>query len=217
MLRSFPHAVGVHAVLASSYAATGQREPAERHFDAIARDDFGVLPRGINWLTELSLLADAACRLGDKQRAQLVYDALLPYADELAISGGEVGPGAPMSYQRGDLAIVLGEFDHAQAWLRRAREAAQKLNATLLLQFCAIAEARLLFVSARQLDLARELARGVVAFAERTGAAWLRSSALALERDSLALRERMMTERTLRPRSLRALDETFAPASKRPR
>ena len=80
-----------------------------------------------------------------------------------------------------------------------------------------MAEARLLFVSARQVDVARQLAQEVVAFAERSGAAWLRRCALALEQDSLALRERMVTERTLRPRSLRALNDVLAPASKRPR
>jgi tetratricopeptide (TPR) repeat protein len=173
LLASYPQAVGLRTLLASAYATLGRREEAARQFDWVARDDFALLPLDINWLAEMSLLADAAVQLGDLERIKLVYDRLLPYAGEFFFFGGEACPGAPVAFWLGELATSMGRFETAHEYLARARRASERMGATLLLQYCALAEARLLLVSRGDARQAGALLEGVEAFARAHGLRWL--------------------------------------------
>jgi DNA-binding winged helix-turn-helix (wHTH) protein len=198
MFDSTPAAIGLRTVLASANVTTGRFDAGIRHFDAVAEDDFRALPRGINWLTEMSFMADAANHLGDEQRSQRVYDALLPYADEFTFFGGEVCPGMPIAYWLAELSTTLGDYPRAYAWLERARAVCSALSADMLLQYMVMSRARIAFLAtaASAHEAPRALVRSVVSYAESRDLHWLRRCALRVEADCAELRKRKQ-----RPRS----------------
>jgi hypothetical protein len=185
--------IGLRAFLASAYASMRRPDAALQHFDAVAHDDFRALPKGLNWLTEMSFMADAACRLADRPRAQRVYDALLPYASEFTLFGGEVCPGMPLSYWLAELATTLGDYARAEHWLERSDASCKALRADMLLAYSHMARARLLFLStpAAAHEQARAILRGIVGFCEARQLRWLSQLAQGLEAECLQLRKRL--------------------------
>jgi hypothetical protein len=85
------------------------RAELERH----GRHGFVDLPRDGVWLLRLSALAEASVLVGDKRRAEQLYELLLPFGDRFALSYtqqflGSVGARVAM------LARVLGRVDEAE-------------------------------------------------------------------------------------------------------
>jgi hypothetical protein len=140
-------------------------------------------------------MADAACRLGDKRRAQLVYDALVPYADEFAFFGGEVSPGMPMAHWLAELASTVGDYAQARLWLDQASAICAALAADMMQQYVMLAHARLLFLSTPTATHAapRALVRSVVAFCEPRALRWLHGCATILETECSELRKQRST------------------------
>jgi tetratricopeptide (TPR) repeat protein len=85
----------VHAQMA---AELGHEAESRQAFEALATDDFAGLPFQEMWLVTLGFLAEAAAALGDKPRAAILYELLLPYADRVAVSYPEACTGAVARY-----------------------------------------------------------------------------------------------------------------------
>jgi DNA-binding SARP family transcriptional activator len=115
----------------------GRVDEARARFDELAAGNFLDLPRDAEWLFNLSVLADIAVYLGDRQRAEMLYEQLLPYARMNAPFTGEVALGSVSRYlgklacllaRRGDAArhfeVALESNAHSEArpWLARTRE-----------------------------------------------------------------------------------------------
>jgi tetratricopeptide (TPR) repeat protein len=126
--------------------ATSARQELER----FAARDFADLPRDGLWLLHMCALAEACCLVGDERRALVLYELLLPHADDNAVSYTQQ-PFGPVAYRLGKLAALLG----------RNREADRHFGAALarceLLGSRAI-RARILFEYAEALEQRGETA-----------------------------------------------------------
>ncbi len=85
------------------------------------------LVRDYLWLYLVPLRAEVWALLGDRDAARDLHDALVPYADRLAISV-PVGFHGSMRLTLGRLAAVLGDTDAARAHLLEARRVHDELD-----------------------------------------------------------------------------------------
>jgi DNA-binding SARP family transcriptional activator len=98
------------------------RDAEARHrFEELAVNEFEVVPLDQEWLLSLAFLGDVCVLLGDEQRAEVLYDKLLPFADKLATDVHEGSTGA-VARSLGLLADVLGRHDDAVGHLAAAIE-----------------------------------------------------------------------------------------------
>ena len=102
--------------------ALGRDEHARREFDDLARDDFSALPRDGEWLFCLSLMAEVASYLDDRERAATLYRLLAPYANLNALAAGEVASGSVSRY------LGLSGCGHGSGEARRHFEDALEAN-----------------------------------------------------------------------------------------
>jgi DNA-binding SARP family transcriptional activator len=87
-------------VLAHVSARVGRLPDARRSLADFARDDFSALPFDQEWLYGMSLLAETAALLSDRDSASTLYDQLLPWA---ALNAADVAEGF-----RGSVSRYLG-------------------------------------------------------------------------------------------------------------
>jgi DNA-binding SARP family transcriptional activator/tetratricopeptide (TPR) repeat protein len=126
-----PQRAAWRAGLAALLLETGRPDEARAEFDVLARDDFASIPRDGDWMVMASLAADVAAGLGDAQRAAVLYDQLLPYADANVVIGlGAVCLGSTSRYL-GRLARTLGRREHAVGHLRHAVAGNESLQAAV--------------------------------------------------------------------------------------
>jgi DNA-binding SARP family transcriptional activator len=92
--------------------ALGREHEARRAFDQLAEADFAALPRDSEWLFCLSLLAEVAAHLRDRDRAAFLYRLLAPYARMHAMAAGEA-PLGPVARYLGILATTTSRWDEA--------------------------------------------------------------------------------------------------------
>ena len=124
-------------VLVHMVTQLGHVDEARKAFEALAEDDFAEVPFDEEWLVGMTLLAEAACALGDTRRAGVIYELLLPYADRVAVSYAENITGSVARYLgllaatmgRGDVsaghfedALAVNERIGARPWLAHTRE-----------------------------------------------------------------------------------------------
>jgi tetratricopeptide (TPR) repeat protein len=104
----------------------GREDEARRAFGELAAADFAKLPRDGEWLFSLSVLAEAAARLEDGDRAAILYQLLHPYAQLNASTSGAVAVGSVARYLA-ILATTTSRWDDAA----RHFEDALELNARM--------------------------------------------------------------------------------------
>ncbi len=102
------------AALAALYCSMGRELEATREFAALAADDFASLPRDTTWLTGMILLADVCVHLGDRNRAELLYSKLHPYAGRIAVASPLVVLVGPVDLRLGMLAVTLDRYADAE-------------------------------------------------------------------------------------------------------
>jgi len=104
----------------------GRQDAARHAFEELAEADFANLPRDSEWLFSLSVLAEAAERLEDRDRAAILYRLLDPYAGLNASASGACNVGSVARY----LAILASTNSH---WEDAARhfESALEMNARM--------------------------------------------------------------------------------------
>ncbi|MBA2598372.1 MAG: hypothetical protein H0V00_17255, partial [Chloroflexia bacterium] len=103
-------------------AESDRAEDARSLFEAFASQDFADLPKDSYWLATFVLLADICVLLGDRKRAAMLNELLLPYAARNAAAGSGAMFFGAVSYYLGLLATLLSRwndatrhFDHALA------------------------------------------------------------------------------------------------------
>jgi DNA-binding SARP family transcriptional activator len=102
--RSFP------CLLALLRCELGREDEARRTFEELAAEDFAWLPRDSEWLFCLSVLAEVAEHLNDRERAAVLHRLLLPYGRLNALSAGELAVGSVARYL-GILASTGSQWD----------------------------------------------------------------------------------------------------------
>ena len=104
----------------------GRRLDEDSLEDAAA--DLVKLPRDSEWLFSLSVLAEVAAHLQDRDRAAILYGLLLPYARLNASNSGVGGIGSVSRYL-GILASTMSRWDDAQSHFEDALAMNERMGA----------------------------------------------------------------------------------------
>ena len=100
------------SALAWARAESGDLAGAASHLDALVEQGFEQMPRNLEWFPTVGGLAIVRHRVGDVERAALLYELLLPYTDRNCAAGQSAFYGA-VSYHLGTLAATIGRADDA--------------------------------------------------------------------------------------------------------
>jgi DNA-binding SARP family transcriptional activator/tetratricopeptide (TPR) repeat protein len=145
-----PNRPAWRAGLATLLCETGRSDEAHAELEVVARAGLETIPLDGDWMIAITLLADVATALNDTERAELVYELLLPFGQANVVIGlGAVCLG-PTSRYLGRLALTMGRRADALEQLRQAIEANTALGAPVHLAHT-------------QLDLAHALGPGAQA------------------------------------------------------
>jgi class 3 adenylate cyclase/tetratricopeptide (TPR) repeat protein len=105
----------------------GFRDAARKTFDDLAAGGF-AFPVDAKYSLTLSYLVEVCARLGDAERAELLYDRLLPYRDLAIIANPTVCCGSAGRFL-GTLARVLGDWAAAEENFAAALDMDERLQA----------------------------------------------------------------------------------------
>ena len=99
--------------LAVIYSELGLMTDARAEFENLARHDFADLPRDFVWMGTMTYLVDICTFLGDKARADTLYQILLPFAGCNVVVGNASACYGALSRYLGALATTLERWDDA--------------------------------------------------------------------------------------------------------
>jgi AAA ATPase domain len=91
-------------------AELGDEEAARSELERHAGNDFDDLPRDGLWVLHVCSLAEACVLVGDRTRAERLYELLLPHPDDNAVSYTQQ-PFGPVALRLGKLAAMLGRWN----------------------------------------------------------------------------------------------------------
>jgi tetratricopeptide (TPR) repeat protein len=106
----------------------GREADARSGFEELARPDFRTLPRDIEWIFCLSVLAEVTACIRDRDRAATLYGLLLPYARLNAVAAAAVAVGSVARYL-GILATTTLQWDDAARHFKNALEMNERMGA----------------------------------------------------------------------------------------
>jgi predicted ATPase len=115
--------------LALIYSELDDRAAAREAFEQLAEGDFSSIPRDSLYLTCLSYLGDVCAYLEDKGRAAVLYEMLLPYAEQAVVVGMSITCNGAASRILGRLAAVQEAWEAAEAHFEHAIELNTRLTA----------------------------------------------------------------------------------------
>jgi len=102
--------------LAFALSEADELDEAAELFSELARDDFAVVPRDLNWLVTMQLLGLIALTLDDRERGRVILDALRPFAHLDATHGSGYASYGPVARVAASLAARQGDHDEAESW-----------------------------------------------------------------------------------------------------
>ena len=106
--------------LALACADVGDLQEARKQFDIIADDNFSAIAQDSLRQTCLCYLAEVCDVLGDAERAEELYDMLLPYAELVLVVGNATACLGATARYLGQLATVMERYDDAGEHFRFA-------------------------------------------------------------------------------------------------
>jgi len=130
--------------IAMRQAASGRMEEARREFESIAANDFADVARDMMWLFQMSRLCGLTVLFGDRRRARILYDLLLPYADRYVVVGGLTAGRGAISGLLGELATVLSRYEEAEEHFESALETNTRMRAWIFVAHVQHGYARML-------------------------------------------------------------------------
>lgn len=80
-IERYPSLIAWRAVLPLAHLAAGNRAQAAAEFDRLAGDDCAAIPRDMFWFAAVCVLAETCSLLGDRARAEMLYELLVPYRE----------------------------------------------------------------------------------------------------------------------------------------
>jgi hypothetical protein len=116
------------SLLARLQSEVGNDAAARDMLESLARNDWAAIPRNVEWLLAVCLVAETAWLLGDHEHASQLYDLLAPYAPLVAVSPHFFSIGSVSRYV-GILAAVLSRLDEAAHRLEGAAAANARIGA----------------------------------------------------------------------------------------
>jgi tetratricopeptide (TPR) repeat protein len=166
--------------LADLLQQAGLDADARAVYEQLAENGFATLPRDNEWLFALSLLSPVCAGFADEERALILYELQLPYADRHAVGFAE-GSAGSVSRALGILATVLGRLDDADRHFRHAVEMNERMGARP-------------WVAHTQLDHARMLVERDAPGDRETAIELLRSASTACEELGMVALEPKVTD-----------------------
>ena len=115
------------AWLALAHCECDRPEEAERLLSISADERFEDVRDDIIWTATMTLYAEVAARIGAREPAAVLYDALCPYADQLVFNATTT-LGSIARYA-GQLAAALGRYDDAERHFAHAATTHAELEA----------------------------------------------------------------------------------------
>ncbi|HLZ71104.1 MAG TPA: AAA family ATPase [Dehalococcoidia bacterium] len=192
LVERFPDTPVWRAALATVRAEQGEADAARGEFERLARGGFEGIARDANWLVALTSLAEVCACLGDGERAAVLYDLLLPYAEQLVVAGAAVVCLGAVAHYLGLLAALLARWDAAEGHFARAQALHARLGAKPWLATTHYEHAAMLLARGDPGERARalELVAEALTIAQDLGMARLVERALNLQqRDAAGQRE----------------------------
>lgn len=110
------------------YTELGRTAEARSLFESVATRDFDDLPWDNDWLMGICLVADAAVRLKDTERAATLYALIEPYADRNGFGHPQFCTGS-LARSLGLLAGVLGRVEDAERHFEEAIVVNERMGA----------------------------------------------------------------------------------------
>ena len=139
----YPETPTWRAALCLLLAERGDAPAALAELDDLAVDDFAAFPRNFAWLSALAMLSDACALLGDRARAAVLHDQLLPFADRVILTSDRNCWGST-SHWLGVLETTMGRFDEATERLATAKARHERMGARPWVAHSAAEQARAL-------------------------------------------------------------------------
>jgi tetratricopeptide (TPR) repeat protein len=99
--------------LAVLYAELGRTAEARREFEILAQHGFADLPRDSLWTGTMTYLVDVCTFLGDRARANALYQILLPFAKHNVVVGAGAACYGAFARYLGALAVTLERWEDA--------------------------------------------------------------------------------------------------------
>jgi tetratricopeptide (TPR) repeat protein len=119
LIEAFPRLVLLWPLLALTWAELDEVDRAREAYEHVADNQFAALPVDPTWLLAVTDCAAVCARLGDKVRAAVLRELLIPYSDQLPVGALGLATGS-VAYYLGLLAATGGDFDEAQTWFAAA-------------------------------------------------------------------------------------------------
>jgi tetratricopeptide (TPR) repeat protein len=108
--------------LALIFSNLGLREKCQEVFDNLAVDEFAFLPQDSLWVTTLAYLSEVCAFLGDVDRANALYELLLPYDGRSVVVGGATACYGAAARYLGMLAMTMSDWETAERHFQEAIE-----------------------------------------------------------------------------------------------
>ena len=124
----YPSVFIFRCVLANLLAELGRETEAREELGRIAASDFADLHVGTEWFLGASALASVCALLDDAERAERLYDALLPFAEFNVYAHPEVCLGSAGRFL-GVLATTMRRWDEAGRHFEQALNANARMGA----------------------------------------------------------------------------------------
>jgi tetratricopeptide (TPR) repeat protein len=118
----FPAVIGWRATLALFRLESGDLDEARRAFNRIARQDFRDIPHNELWTTTVVILSQICAAVGDRERADLLYEMLSAGVDQFSSIGFAVASFGSIARYLGLLAAAQEQWTTAFEHYERALE-----------------------------------------------------------------------------------------------
>jgi tetratricopeptide (TPR) repeat protein len=128
-VKKFPLVGGWEAFLAGIYADMQNREEALKIFESMAVDDFKKLQRDGSYSVVLTILIDVCHFLGDKLRAQTLYQLLKPFEEYALVTGRCPVCGGSVARPLGVAASIIPLWAEAEQHFENAVEMCNRMGA----------------------------------------------------------------------------------------
>jgi tetratricopeptide (TPR) repeat protein len=127
-VQEYPGTFVLRCLLAGVHMDLGREMRSREELDRLAANDLANIELESEWFLGASVLAEVCERLGDVARAEVLYEAMLPYADYNVYASPEVAFGSA-SRPLGLLATTMSRWEEAERHFERALEMNSRMGA----------------------------------------------------------------------------------------
>jgi tetratricopeptide (TPR) repeat protein len=177
---AFPRLAALRAYLALLLCELDRPDDAIEHYEPFAAENFTGLPEDSTWILAVPQFSAVCASLGDRPRAPVLFDLLVPYANQIVLTAG--GALGAVAHYLAVLATTFGDFDEAERRFAEAAATHERIGAPIWLARTQLEWGRMLLGRARPGDAerAREFLSQAVTTARERGLANIERRAVRL-------------------------------------